>query len=1590
MSHRSIVRASARLVVAPLLLVIVLGLATEARAQVLADSIADWAGSNAQGADGWRYGYWNYTTDNNQDYDDSEFTQFSAGQWRNTFWRLAPDNAPWTLIAEEAGHPNGTNSAPNEEMWAIRRWTSDHTGQVAILFRLRAQNTNGAGTACHLFLNGTELDAASVSGSDSAGYERVVVTNISNGDHIDLALTPVGPGGNRHDGSDGSFFSMTITTEIPEIPDEDDDGIPDETDNCISTANASQANSDGDSFGNACDNCPNTTNESQVDTDGDGEGDHCEDSDSDGHTDFDDNCPQDANGNQADSDSDGIGNVCDNCPSHSNPFQQDGDEDGIGDRCDPDTPGGIPGPWPVSISEVHYNPMEGEQLEFVELHNYGTATVNLTQWSFPDGLDFTFPAGTEIAADEYLVLCRHPAEVALFYGLNVNDLVPWGGSFLSNGGENLRLQDALGYEIDRIRYDDAVPYPPEADGTGPSLQRLCDGTFGDRPVNWVAAPPTPGAAPATTQCPPAELPPPAIAINEVHYHPPNDSDDENEYIELINTTDATIDLIGYEFTAGLTFVFENSTLLDPGEMLLVCRNETELRANLGVTSRTIGDFTGQLSNSGERLTLVDADGNLADSVNYRDSGLWPIGADGLGHSLEKILATAPSDDPASWLDSGAQDPSGGGDPEDPEWTTVSAEGVGTGSSHRFYFYIEGSGEFLIDDIRLIDVSRPNVDLAPNVGFDNDINGYEPVGNHSTSRWSQAPGGTQYSEPALHLISTGTGSGSSNSVRCPTLEDIDRTGATIYRLTFRYQHLSGSESLVARITSASASRGVYWRFSGGGGGAVSPGERNIVARNAVAPMVSHLTRWPKQPTSSDPVTITCRARGNPDSVVLDANISGGAQAFTMRDDGVSGDGAAGDGIYGTELPAQPDQRVVTFTITASSAADGSRISPLRTDTEEFNGYYVNDNQPDSNLPVFHFLVPSGNPRSWITSRSCSSYSSINFAFEGDLYYDVDLRRRGGSVCGAEKPYLKIRFHKGHEFKFSEHPPHKNLNFQSLWTDKGLIRENLAWQTFNQMGRATCSHEYIRIQANGDYYALYAALERPDERFLERNGLNSDGDLFKATASREQVGGTYEKKTNEHTGHGNLIQFLDELNNTPNNELVDFFETRTAPEAIIDYQASQILINNRDYPHKNHYLYHNLESDKWRPTGWDLDLSYGKRWDGSNKGVLNDLMDTPGTDPWYTTTARGGGDGNRLHDRFFSKAGTHFQRAYVIRLWDAIQEKYKLSYYAGRIDFFRPYLMIEQQNDINEWGRSSPSNNDPTAPPGFEDNLDRIWNHIVARREYLVNYLLNNEDAGDHDRLKITEIMYNPFGSDDLEYLEIWNSTGRPVNLSGWTIQGIGDATGDWGFPSNTIVDEDEVFIVAKDPAAFTAVHGASGRVFGPYPGRLDNDGEVIRIKDDGPGYPATVEFVRYERKGNWPEGANGFGPSLELMNVDALRDNDRGEHWQASANDGGSPGFVEGIISPNLTLFTRGDSNGDGFVDLGDAVHSLVYMFAGGNPPNCQQATDADGNDAIELNDPVTLLNHLYRGGPAPPAPFPSCGPASDAGLLSCENSLPCT
>ncbi|MEE8451407.1 MAG: lamin tail domain-containing protein, partial [Thermoguttaceae bacterium] len=191
---------------------------------------------------------------------------------------------------------------------------------------------------------------------------------------------------------------------------------------------------------------------------------------------------------------------------------------------------------PILISEVHYNPGDAvgdDDLEFVELFNPTADAVDLTNWRIRKGIDFNFAPDTTIEPRSTLVVVSFDpvdplgaAKLAAFRGaFSIDDSVPLAGPFtsrLSDGGEKVQLQrpdeppaEEPGFIPrlieDEVIYDDALPWPTDADGRGKSLNRVAVGLWGNDSTSWTAAVPSPG----TNEI---ELPPTEVVGRHVFYN----------------------------------------------------------------------------------------------------------------------------------------------------------------------------------------------------------------------------------------------------------------------------------------------------------------------------------------------------------------------------------------------------------------------------------------------------------------------------------------------------------------------------------------------------------------------------------------------------------------------------------------------------------------------------------------------------------------------------------------------------------------------------------------------------------------------------------------------------------------------------------------------------------------------------------------------------------------------------------------------------------------------------------------------------------------------------------------------------------------
>ncbi len=181
------------------------------------------------------------------------------------------------------------------------------------------------------------------------------------------------------------------------------------------------------------------------------------------------------------------------------------------------------------------------------------------------------------------------------------------------------------------------------------------------------------------------------------------------------------------------------------------------------------------------------------------------------------------------------------------------------------------------------------------------------------------------------------------------------------------------------------------------------------------------------------------------------------------------------------------------------------------------------------------------------------------------------------------------------------------------------------------------------------------------------------------------------------------------------------------------------------------------------------------------------------------------------------------------------------------------------------------------------------------------------------LVISEIMFNPTGTDDLEFLELFNTGDTALDLTNVRFtKGI-----DFDFESGTSLAPGAYILVVKNRFAFEVAYGpghplAPGEYQGNLSNSLSNGGELIKLSL---GTIAIHEF-EYSDQTPWPSAADGSGYSLVLAhtsnNAGNLLDplgHGIATNWRASFAPGGSPGTTEPTDS--FTGFADADADSDG-------------------------------------------------------------------------------
>lgn len=635
-----------------------------------------------------------------------------------------------------------------------------------------------------------------------------------------------------------------------------------------------------------------------------------------------------------------------------------------------DVMGGSPGQYDgigaeplrgVLINEFLPNPGAG-QSEFIELYNHTTESIDLSgAWlsDSPTTNKFQIPPSTTIPAHGFVS----------FTGLPFS---------LSSQGESIYfVNPAQTRVLDCLHYKGA--------SRGISQGRTPDGSTGVGQLSTV----TPGEANS-----PARIS--DVVINELMYAPIS-GDNDDEFIELYNRTDAPISLANWKFSEAVTFTFPSNAVISAKGYVVVGRNLARLLSNYPnlQLQNAFGNYSGSLGNSGDYLQLlrpevvVSTNANLTlatntthvvvNEVQYETGGRWGNWSDGGGSSLELIDPDSDPNRASNWADSD--------ETKKAPWTNVEFTGradLGAMESPAsLQVFLQNAGEALLDDVEVF-TATGKTNFLRNPNFEVGITNWVAQGTHERSSLETTEG--YNSQQSLHIRASGRGDNGGNRIRTGWSLPVPNNAITTIRAKVRW--LAGTPHILIRL------RGNYLECPGimtlpknlG-----TPGAPNSRRVENAGPALFDVAHEPVLPLANQPILVTAHAV-DPDGVAslllryrIDSSLTAtNYSELQMVDDGTQGDEIPGDGIYSVLIPGQANNSMIAFYLQAADGAKASassRFPKAAPDRECL--IHVGETQAPGNLAAYRLWCTTNVVAKWKT-RGKQSNDPLDCTFVYNNY------------------------------------------------------------------------------------------------------------------------------------------------------------------------------------------------------------------------------------------------------------------------------------------------------------------------------------------------------------------------------------------------------------------------------------------------------------------------------------------------------------------------------------------------------------------------------------------------------------------------------
>jgi len=436
-------------------------------------------------------------------------------------------------------------------------------------------------------------------------------------------------------------------------------------------------------------------------------------------------------------------------------------------------------------------------------------------------------------------------------------------------------------------------------------------------------------------------------------------------------------------------------------------------------------------------------------------------------------------------------------------------------------------------------------------------------------------------------------------------------------------------------------GQNWSSSTNASG--TPGTANSVAATNSAPFIQRVVNFPLVPRSTESVTITARIE---DELTMGLTVTlfyrNASSAFppsfsslTMFDDGAHGDDLAGDGLFGATIPAQANNTVIEYYISATDSGARTRLWPAPAQdapdlgggvlppTSGANAVYQVDDSVYSGTQPYYRIVLTETERAFLASIAGSlrnSDAEANGTFVSvdpngtEQHHRTGFRRRGAGSRGAAIPNYRVNFSADDRWKgvtainLNSQYPHAQVAGATLAALAGLQAEyqkpvQVRVNNVNLLGANSYAQQEV---PDGDFADRHFPDDSNGNIYRGSTGNHSATLAYLGTDPNSYIAAGYRKTSNgAEYDWSDLIALTDVLSNSPDSNYVAAVLARVNVQQWLTYFATFSLLESRETSlgtgrGDDYGMYRGIFDTRFVLLGHDFDTVLGQ---GDTAGNVN---------------------------------------------------------------------------------------------------------------------------------------------------------------------------------------------------------------------------------------------------------------------------------------------------------------------------------------------------------------------------------------------------